>query len=164
MKESEEAHGGGMKKCKKQSKTKRMHLERCARSDQKRIKIIITKGRINLTRKIVIRPMRREAEQEINDLCDKPNNVQACEVFKKGRTRCKWWTMLKGRNGRLVFSEKDQKRVWKEHMKKKMNKENAWDQKTEIVIVEGPMEEVSLEEIIRAMKKIKLRKAFGLSV
>ena len=43
-----------------------------------------------------------------------------------------------------------------------MNKENAWDQKTEIGIVEGPVEEVSLEEITSAMKKIKLGKASGL--
>ena len=44
-----------------------------------------------------------------------------------------------------------------------MNKENAWDQKTEIGIVEGAVEEVSLEEITKAMKKMKLGKASGLS-
>ena len=52
----------------------------------------------------------------------------------------------------------------KEHMKKIMNKENAWDQKTEIGIVEGPMEEVSLEEITIAMKKMKLGKASEVSM
>ena len=66
-------------------------------------------------------------------------------------------------NGRLVFSERDQKRVWKERMKKTMNKENAWDQKTDIGIVEGPVEEVFLEEITSAIKKMKLGKASGLS-
>ena len=45
-----------------------------------------------------------------------------------------------------------------------MNKENAWDQKTEIGIVEGPMEEVSLEEITIAMKKMKLGKASEVSM
>ena len=44
-----------------------------------------------------------------------------------------------------------------------MNKENAWDLKTEIGIVEGPVEEVSLEEITIAIKKMKLVKASGLS-
>ena len=44
-----------------------------------------------------------------------------------------------------------------------MNKENAWDQKTKIGIVEGPVEEVSLEEITSAIKKMKLGKASGLS-
>ena len=44
-----------------------------------------------------------------------------------------------------------------------MNKKNAWDQKTKIIIVEDPVEEVFLEEITSAMKKIKLGKASGLS-
>ena len=43
-----------------------------------------------------------------------------------------------------------------------MNKENAWDQKAEISIVEGPMEEISLEEITNAIKKMKSGKACGL--
>ena len=32
---SKKAHGGGMKKCKKQLREKRTHLERCARSYQR---------------------------------------------------------------------------------------------------------------------------------
>ena len=43
-----------------------------------------------------------------------------------------------------------------------MNKENAWDQKTDVGIVEGPVKEVYLEEITIAMKKIKLEKSSGL--
>ena len=43
-----------------------------------------------------------------------------------------------------------------------VDKENAWDQKTEIDIVEGPVEEVSLEEITSALKKMKLGKVSGL--
>ena len=40
-----------------------------------------------------------------------------------------------------------------------MNKENVWDQKTEICIVEGPVEKVvSLKKITSAMKKMKLEK------
>ena len=38
--ESKETHGGGMKKCKKRQREKRIHFERCAKSDQRRIKII----------------------------------------------------------------------------------------------------------------------------
>ena len=63
----------------------------------------------------------------------------------------------------FVFSEKDRKRVRKEHMKKVINKENAWDQKTDIGIVKGPVEEASLKEITSVMKKMKLGKASGLS-
>ena len=35
----------------------------------------------NLTRKIVSRAMRREAEQEMNDLCDKLSNVPKLVKF-----------------------------------------------------------------------------------
>ena len=52
---------------------------------------------------------------------------------------------MRGINSRFVFSEKDQKRVWKEHMEKTINKE------------------VPLEEITIAKKKMKLGKASGLS-
>ena len=58
---------------------------------------------------------------------------------------------LKETNGKFAFSKKDQKRVWKEHMEKTMNKEKA--QKTEVGIVEGPVKKVSLEEITSAIKK-----------
>ena len=70
---------------------------------------------------------------------------------------------LRGINDIFVFSKKDRKRVWKEHMEKTMNKENAWDQNNEIGTMEGPVEEVSLEEITIAMKKMKFEKASGLS-
>ena len=49
-----------------------MYFERCARSNQKRIKIITQR---NLTKKIVSRAMRREAEQKMKYLHNKPNNV-----------------------------------------------------------------------------------------
>ena len=42
-----------------------------------------------------------------------------------------------------------------------MNKENSWDQKTEIGLVKGPVEKVSLEEITIAMRKMKLEKTSG---
>ena len=37
----------------------------------------------NQARKIVSRAMRREAEQEMNDLCDKPNHVFKLVKFLK---------------------------------------------------------------------------------
>ena len=70
---------------------------------------------------------------------------------------------MKGINGRFVFIKKDRKRLWKEHMEKTMNKENAWNQKTENNIVEALVKEVSSEKITIAIKKMKLGKASGLS-
>ena len=67
--------------------------------------------------------MRTEAEQEMYDLHDKPNNVfKLVKFFKKGGQNVNGGQCLRGINGRLAFSEKDRKRVWKEHMEKAMNK------------------------------------------
>ena len=46
--------------------------------------------------------------------------------------------------------------------KKTINKKNAQDQKTEIFIVKGPVEEVFIEEITSVMKNMQLGKASGL--
>ena len=51
----------------------------------------------------------------------------------------------------------------KESMERMMNKENAWDQKTEIARVKDPVEKVSLKKTTSAMKKMKLGKTSGLS-
>ena len=109
--------------------------------------------------------MKREAEQEMDDLCDKPNNIFKLVKFlkKEGQDILVYGKQyLRGINGRFVFIGKDQKRVWKEHMEKTINKENAWDQKTDFGVVKGPVEEVFLDEITIAIKKMKLGKAFGL--
>ena len=44
-------------------------------------------------------------------------------------------------------------------MEKIMNVENKWDQMAEADMVEGPVEEVTYEEVIKAMNKMKLGKA-----
>ena len=129
-----------------------MHLERCARSDQKRIKIISKEREIKQEKLSV--ENEKEAEQEMNDLFGKPNNaLKLVKFLKKGMTKCKRWTMFERNKWKTCIQREGLKKVWKEHMEKTINKENAWDQKTKIGIVESPMEEVSLEEITSAIKK-----------
>ena len=50
---------------------------------------------------------------------------------------------MKDKDGRLVVSEKDRGKLWKDHMEKIMNVENEWDQMAEADMVEGPVEEVT---------------------
>ena len=64
---------------------------------------------------------------------------------------------MKDKDGRLVVSEKNRGKLWKDHMEKIMNVENEWDQMAEADMVEGPVEEVTYEEVIKA----KLGKAAG---
>ena len=64
--------------------------------------------------------------------------------------------MFKGNKWKIFVQREDRKRVRKKHKEKTINKKNAWHQKTEICIEEGPVKEVPLEEITSAMKKMKL--------
>ena len=91
--------------------------------------------------------------------------IELVKFLKKEGQDVNGGRCLRGIHGRFVLSEKDQKIcvMWKEHMEKTINKENAWDQKTEINIKEGPVKKVFLEEITIAMKKMKLGKASELS-
>ena len=68
---------------------------------------------------------------------------------------------MRGSNRRLNFSEKDIGRVWKEHMERIMNEENEWDQNVQADLVEGPVERVSWEEVVKALGKMKGGKAAG---
>ena len=53
--------------------------------------------------------------------------------------------------------------IWKEHMERIMNEENAWDHKMDAAMVEGPVEKVSRKEVREAIGKMKVGKAAGLS-
>ena len=68
---------------------------------------------------------------------------------------------MTGSNRRLNFSEKDKGRVWKEHMERIMNEENGGDQNVQADLVEGPVERVSREEVVKALGKMKPEKAAG---
>ena len=98
----------------------------------------------------------------MNVLCTKPNNVFKFVKFmrKEGRN-IEGGGCMKDRDGRLVVSEKDRGKLWKEHMKKIMNVENEWDQMVESDMVERPVEGVTDEEVMEAINKMKLRKAAG---
>ena len=46
---------------------------------------------------------------------------------------------------RLVVSEKDRVKLWKDHMEKIMKVENEWDQMAKADMVEGLIEEVTCD-------------------
>ena len=56
---------------------------------------------------------------------------------------------------RLGFSEKDRKRLLKNHMKEIMNKENNWYHVTVVGMVEGPIKKVSCKNMKLAIKLLK---------
>ena len=66
---------------------------------------------------------------------------------------------MRGKDVKLGFSEKDGKRIWKNHMEEIMNKENNWDHITVASMVEGPIKNVNCKEIAIAIKMMKPGKA-----
>ena len=68
---------------------------------------------------------------------------------------------MRGIDGRLDFSEKDRGKVWKDHMERIMNEENEWDQNVKAKLVEGTVERVSREEVVKAIREMKVGKAAG---
>ena len=68
---------------------------------------------------------------------------------------------MKGKNGNLAFTEQDRRIIWKEHMDMVMNEENEWGQITDVDLVEEPIEKVTVEEVMSALRKTKPGKATG---
>ena len=69
---------------------------------------------------------------------------------------------MKGKDGRLGFCEKDEKRIWKNHMEEIMNTQNDWNHVTEASMIEGP-KNITREEMAIVIKVMKPEKAAGLS-
>ena len=62
---------------------------------------------------------------------------------------------MKHKDGRIVINEKDQRKLWKEHMEKILNVENERDQIAEADMVERPDEGVTYGEVMKAMIEMK---------
>ena len=67
--------------------------------------------------------------------------------------------VVRGREEQLGFIEKDQAKIWKEHVEKIINEENEWDQMVETDIIEGQVEKVTHNEIVETMLQMKSGKA-----
>ena len=112
----------------------------------------------NQTKKVVAKAMKQAAEEEMKVLCDKPNEVfKRMKFMRKDGKNINGGGCMKDKDGRLVVSEKDRGKLWKDHMVKIMNVENEWDRLAKADMVE----EVTYEEVMEAMNKMKLGKAAG---
>ena len=95
-------------------------------------------------------------------LCDKLNEVfKLVKFMRKDGKDINGGGCMKDKDGKLVVSEKDRGKLWKDHMEKIMNVENEWDQGAIADMVQEPVEEATYEEVMEAMNKMKLGKAAG---
>ena len=100
--------------------------------------------------KVVAKAMKEVAERELRELSEHPNKVfKLVKSMKKDGKDVEGGRCMRGSNGRLNFCEKDKGKGWKEHMEKIMNEENEWDQNVKAELVEGPVERVSREEVMK---------------
>ena len=126
-------------------------------------KIFYTKMR-NQTKKVIAKAMKTEAEKEMEELREKPNKIfKFVKFMKRDGKDVEGGKWIKGRDERIGFSQEDRCKIWKEHMEKIMNEENAWDHKVDAAMVEGPVKKVSRKEVREAIRKMKQGKAAGLS-
>ena len=67
--------------------------------------------------------MKKEAEQDMNNLCQNSNSVFCFlrRMKKEGKD------LEAGRDGRLGVIEQDRAKIWEEHMEKIINEEKEWD-------------------------------------
>ena len=120
------------------------------------------KARYKNMKKVVAKAMKEAAERELRGLSEHPNKVfKLVKSMKNDGKYVEGGKCMRGSDGRLTFSEKDTGKVWKEHIKRMMNEENEWDQNVEADLVEGPVERISQEEVVKAMGEMKAGKAAG---
>ena len=112
----------------------------------------------NRTKKVVAKAMKQVAEEYMKVLYNKSNDVfKLVKFMRRDGKDINGGGCMKDKDGRLVVSEKDRGKLWKDHTEKIMNVENEWDQMAKTDMVEGSVEEVTYEE----MNKMKLGKAAG---
>jgi hypothetical protein len=68
---------------------------------------------------------------------------------------------VRDRSGKLCMGERERAKVWKEHMERVMNAENEWDGVVDVDVVHGPIDRVTMKEVMTAIKAMKLGKATG---
>ena len=104
--------------------------------------------------------MKEEAAIRNNEIGRNPNNVFKLDrKMKIENTDAVGRRCMQGNDGTLYPNEKDRAKHWKAHMSKIMNEENEWDQIADTV--EGPIERMMREEIMEALKYLKIGKAPG---
>ena len=143
------------------ARKKDVHKELCkSRTETNKARYKNVKNR---AKKVVTKTKKKTAERELRELSEHPNKVFKLEKsMKKDGKDVEGGRCMRGSNGRLNFIEKDRGRVWKEHLERIIiNEENEWDQNVQADLVEGPVEKVSREEVVKALEKMKAGKAAG---
>ena len=118
----------------------------------------------NQTKKVFVKAMKTEAEKEMEEIREIPNKIfKFVKLIKRNGKDVEGEKRIKGKDGRIGCSQENRCKIWKKHMERITNEENAWDHEVDAAMVEGPVEKVSRKDVREAIRKIKQRKAARLS-
>ena len=80
----------------------------------------------NQTKKVIVKAMKTEAEKGMEELREKPIKIfKFVKFMKRDGKDVERGIWIKGRDGRIGFSQEDRCKIWKELMERIMNEENA---------------------------------------
>ena len=110
--------------------------------------------------------MKKASDKLMNELEAGENSMKMFKIAKqsmKDRKDMMGNGCVRDRFGKLCTDERERAQVWKDYMEKVMNEENEWDGDVEVDVTHGPIERVTMEEVAKAIKEMKLGKAAGVS-
>ena len=119
----------------------------------------------NREAKRAVKEARDEAESELYEsLGTREREKKIYKIARAGQIRRQDLGkigMIKDRNGRILQDEEQIKNRWKEYFNILLNVENERGELDEVAKTEGPINQISREEIKEAMRKMKSEKAAG---
>ena len=108
---------------------------------------------------------KRQSSEKFGDMVDSEEGRQNLFKIAKRMVRNNkpdiGGKCLKDGTGKIISGEENLKKTWKMYMERLLNEENQWDEVVDAEKLEGPVQEISKEEVRKAMKKMKSGKAGG---
>ena len=142
------------------SRKKESHKAICKNSTEEKKRRY--KSMKNKADKAVLKAMRETAEEALSELQNCQNlMLRQVKGLKTDSKEVEGRRCMRGSDGKLCFSEKERRIVWKHYTERIMNEENDWDRNVDGDAVEGPVACVSREEVLQALNEIKTGNALG---
>ena len=136
-------------------KKKRYNQWRSDGSEESRLLYIRSK---NCAKKMVARAMKEKVEEEVQRGDCFFKKLRQFQKDAKDVSEC---PCIRDKDGKIHHEEAERAKIWKMHMEKIMNEENEWHDLLESTETVGPVNQISMVEILSALNNMKDSKAGG---
>ena len=110
---------------------------------------------------------RKQACQEWYEKLETPEGekiiYRVAAARRKERNDLRELAVIKDESGNIIIDEENVKRRWKDYFSQLLNTENEYNELEDAPPVEGPIENVSMDEVENAIRKGKANKAPGVT-